>query len=338
MKSKGKKENQFRLFIYGGAMIIVIIVAFFLIKKYIIRQNSVFCKDCNVLLISLDTLSANHLPCYGYERDTAPNLCKFANKNIFFTNSFAPSHFTLTSHFSIFTSLYPSTHRVLENLVDELNPKYMTLVQILKKYGYTTHFFGGTKNINLPLDKGLERGFSEFHDGEYLGKNDFDYAFEKFISEAKKRKFKLTIIRLPTVWGENPRRNAFLNFLRNLANNNSVFSRLNWPGKVALINVEDAAKFILDSAKKPARIISIATENLTLAQIFEKIYLGKGKTYKGIKVPNLIWKMAKFLRPYLKYFEFLLPINIYNYLWRASIVTDSPLSCKINMKGNKFTG
>ena len=157
------------------------------------------------------------------------------------------------------------------------------------------------------------------------------------LAESKKKGFKLTIIRLPTVWGDNPRKNSFLNFLKSLVDKNSIFSRLNWPGKVALINVEDAARFILDAAQKPAKITSIAVENLTLAEIFEKITIGKGKVYRQIKVPKFVWDLARKLRPYLKYFEPILPIKIFNYFWRASIVVDSPLSCKVNLKGTKFT-
>ena len=157
------------------------------------------------------------------------------------------------------------------------------------------------------------------------------------VNGAKKKKFKLTIIRLPTVWGENPRKNSFLNFLKKLVDRNSVFSRLNWPGKVALINVDTAAKIILDASQKQTKITSIAVENLTLAEIFKKITTEKGKDYKQMKVPEFIWDLARKLRPYLKYFEPILPIKIFNYLWRASIVVDSPLSCKVNVKGIKFT-
>lgn len=159
------------------------------------------------------------------------------------------------------------------------------------------------------------------------------------IKEAKRKKFKLTIVRFPTVWGENPRKNAFLNFARKLINQGSIFSKLDWPGKVALIYVDDAAKFVLKSsgvAPKAPKIISIATENLTMAEIFEKICIGKGKIYKQIKVPVFVWNLARFLSPYLKYFEPILPITLFNYFWRASIIVDSPLSCEVNIKGIKF--
>jgi len=149
--------------------------------------KSVLCKDCNILLISFDTLSANHLPCYGYFRDTAPNLCKFAKENILFTNSFAQSDWTLPSHFSIFTSLYPSIHQVLGEYEDELNSQYFTLQEVLQKYGYGTHFFGNTQNANIPLDKGFGRGFTDFHKQGSSGE-DFDEAINRFIADAKYKK------------------------------------------------------------------------------------------------------------------------------------------------------
>ncbi|MBI3385522.1 sulfatase-like hydrolase/transferase [Candidatus Gottesmanbacteria bacterium] len=122
-------------------------------------RNETLCKNCNVVVISLDTLSARHLPCYGYAKNTMPNLCAFARKNIWFTNSYSQSFFTLPSHFSLFTSLYPSTHGVLETLVDSLDQRNLTLTQVLQKHGYNTLYFGPTKNEEIPLDKGFERGF-----------------------------------------------------------------------------------------------------------------------------------------------------------------------------------
>ena len=215
------------------------------------------------------------------------------------------------------------------------------LITHLPKIGPKTHFiftgtqavFSGRSDCQKPIDEKTKPATNNGY-----GKTKLE-AEKILLDAAKKQKFKLTIIRLPTVWGENPRKNSFLNFLRKLVDTNSPFSRLNWPGKVGLINVEDASKFILKSslsAPQKPKIISIASQNLTLAEIFEKITTGKTKKYKQIKVPNYIWKLAKFLRPCMKYFEFILPANIYNYFWRASIVVDSPLWCKVNIKGKRF--
>ena len=216
------------------------------------------------------------------------------------------------------------------------------LIKHLPKIGPKTHFiYTSTQAVfsaRLDCQKPIDQKTKPATNNEY---GNTKLKAEKILLTAVKRqKFKLTIIRLPTVWGENPRKNSFLNFLKDLVDKNSPFSRLNWPGKVGLINVEDAAKFILKSSlvtpQKP-KIIPIATQNLILAKIFEKITTGKGKKYKQIKVPDFVWNFAKILRPYLKCFEHILPINIYNYFWRASIIVDSPLWCKVNLKGTKFT-
>lgn len=212
------------------------------------------------------------------------------------------------------------------------------LLDFLTGIGPNTHFiftssqaiFSGRINTHEPITNKTKPS----PNNEY-GKTKVE-AEKILIKEAKKRKFKLTIIRLPTVWGKNPRKNAFLNFLTNLVNKNSLFSKLNWPGKVALINVDDAAKIILNSAKGRSKTISIATEFLTLSEIFEKITIKAEKTYKQVKVPKFIWRFGQSLRPYLKFFEFVLPVGIYNYFWRASIVIDSPLWHLKNINGKKF--
>ena len=216
------------------------------------------------------------------------------------------------------------------------------LIKNLKNIGPKTHFvftssqavFSGRRDTVKPID-----GKTKPATNNRYGKTKLEA--EKILLEAaKKQKFRLTIIRLPTVWGENPRKNSFLNFLRNLVDKNSPFSRLNWPGKVALINVEDAAKFILKSslaAPEKPRIVSIAAQKLTLSEIFKEIATGKGKMYSQIKTPDFVWNLAKILRPCMKYFEPILPAYIYNFFWRASIVVDNPLWCKVNVKGRTFT-
>lgn len=120
-----------------------------------------FCKDCNVLLISLDTLRAKSLPCYGYEQNTAPNLCALASKSFFFKNAYSQTAYTLDSHFSIFTSLYPLSHRMITPFVSNLSEDIVTIPQILKLENYQTLFLGVTEDHNLPLNRGLGRGFDK---------------------------------------------------------------------------------------------------------------------------------------------------------------------------------
>lgn len=117
------------------------------------------CKDCNVVLISLDTLSANHLPCYGYKRDTAPHMCSFAKKNILFKNMYANSNTTLPSHVSMLTGLYPRKHNVNLPNVDTLSSSTPFLPEILQHNGYQTHcYFTLDDPSNLPVDRVFYKG------------------------------------------------------------------------------------------------------------------------------------------------------------------------------------
>ena len=64
----------------------------------------------NVLIIIVDTLRADHLSPYGYTRDTSPYLNQLAKQGVVFENAIAPSSWTLPSHASMLTGLYPAQH------------------------------------------------------------------------------------------------------------------------------------------------------------------------------------------------------------------------------------
>lgn len=124
------------------------------------------CLDCNIVMVNLDTMRAPELPCYGYDRDTMPNLCAYAKENILFSRFYTKSSITLDSHMSLFTGLYPSTHHVVRGFTDSLSADIPLLAQQLANRGYRTIWGGVTDDILLPLDKGLGRGFTEVYDIE----------------------------------------------------------------------------------------------------------------------------------------------------------------------------
>lgn len=119
------------------------------------------CENCNIILISMDTLRADHLPCYGYYRNTAPHICGLAKEGILFKNAFAQSANTFPSHMSIFTSLYPSSHGVKNIFKDKLDEEILTLPQILKIYDYNTAWSGPLNGPALDFEAGFGRGFDE---------------------------------------------------------------------------------------------------------------------------------------------------------------------------------
>lgn len=121
------------------------------------------CQNCNIILISLDTLRADHLSCYGYNRETSPNIDKLAEESILFEDAFSNAYFTLPSHMSIFTSLYPTTHKINNLESKPLSTDFKTFAEIFKKEGYRTIWFGPLFHSHLSLDQGFGRGFDEFY-------------------------------------------------------------------------------------------------------------------------------------------------------------------------------
>jgi len=121
------------------------------------------CQNCNIILISLDTLRADHLGSYGYDRETSPNIDKLVDRSILFKNIFSNAYFTLPSHISIFTSLYPTTHRINDMESTPLSTNFETFAEIFKKNGYRTIWFGPLTSSHLNLSQGSGRGFDEFY-------------------------------------------------------------------------------------------------------------------------------------------------------------------------------
>lgn len=136
--------------------------------------NKPLCQNCNIVIVSIDPLRADELPCFGYIYNTTPNLCRFANRSSVFTNAFAQSSWTLPSIMTLITSRYPYEHGMLIPYQSVLSPNILTLPQVLKKAGYHTLYIGDLDNSHLPLDKGLGRGFDNktayIHDSTELTK------------------------------------------------------------------------------------------------------------------------------------------------------------------------
>lgn len=115
--------------------------------------KSQVCQDCNILIMDLDILRADALPCYGYFRNTAPNICQLAQKSIQFNNNFSADHWTLPSAFSTITSLYPSFHGIGIGYLDKISLEIPTLAETLKKAGYQTALVGDLNNFAFLTDQ-----------------------------------------------------------------------------------------------------------------------------------------------------------------------------------------
>jgi len=123
----------------------------------------------NLLIISIDTLRADHLGLYGYERPTSPQLDAFARQAVVFDSAQAQSSWTLPSFASMMTSLYSATHACL-NFDSQLDGSFVTLAEVLR--GTDFHTAAVASHVFLGRRHGLHQGFSEFDDELVLELNE----------------------------------------------------------------------------------------------------------------------------------------------------------------------
>ena len=109
----------------------------------------------NLILISIDTLRADRLGCYGYPRPTSPFLDAEARKGVLFRDASAVSSWTFPSHAAMFTGLYPGRSGATE-LKRPIRPEVPALAEWLAARGYET---GAVVSSTLFKGYGLERGF-----------------------------------------------------------------------------------------------------------------------------------------------------------------------------------
>src|SRR3990167_1963220 len=89
----------------------------------------------NILLLTIDACRPDHFSCYGYSRNTTPNIDKIASEGVLFTQAFSQSAWTTPGMISIFTSLYPPIHGV-DAKDRTLKDDVLTLPRVLKENGY----------------------------------------------------------------------------------------------------------------------------------------------------------------------------------------------------------
>jgi arylsulfatase A-like enzyme/Flp pilus assembly protein TadD len=117
----------------------------------------------NVFLITIDTLRADHVHCYGYQDIETPAIDSVSKDGLRFAQAFTPSPITNTSHTTIMTGLLPSSHGVTDFALP-LALSHVTWAELLKQRGYQTAAFIGAVILDShSLAPGLDRGF-DFYD------------------------------------------------------------------------------------------------------------------------------------------------------------------------------
>ncbi|MCH2107243.1 MAG: sulfatase, partial [Planctomycetes bacterium] len=117
----------------------------------------------NVLLIGVDTLRADHLSAFGYERETTPHLSALADEGVRFTMTRSQAPWTLPSFSSTLTSLYPSVHGAGRGGHDEwepIDPNTVSLAEVLTRNGYETA--GIVANGLISPRYGLDQGYAMY--------------------------------------------------------------------------------------------------------------------------------------------------------------------------------
>jgi len=126
----------------------------------------------NVVLVSIDTCRADHLSCYGFEKETTPNIDAIAAEGVLFENAVSPVPITLPAHSSMLTGRIPPVHGVHDNSHYELSGENITLAEILKDEGFATggfvsafvldHMFGIAQGFDTYQDSFVKTIHSEF--------------------------------------------------------------------------------------------------------------------------------------------------------------------------------
>lgn len=129
----------------------------------------------NVILVSIDTLRADHLGCYGYGPPTSPAIDRFRADAVLFREAIAHAPSTLPSHASIFTSLLPQHHGAVVTEAHPLPRAAVTLTEVLRENGYATRAVVSGAQLARPY--GLAQGFGVYREVA------FDSPFRKVVAE-----------------------------------------------------------------------------------------------------------------------------------------------------------
>ncbi|MCU1246190.1 MAG: putative Arylsulfatase [Acidobacteria bacterium] len=145
----------------AGCLVLAIAIAPFSVQAKFPAQHRAEPGAPNILLISIDSLRADHLHCYGYPRHTSPNLDALAQEGARFETVISPTSWTLPAHMTLLTSLPPEKHGVITNHL-RLASGIETIPQHLHRSGYATAGFVSTTYLDGLY--GFSRGFDVYDD------------------------------------------------------------------------------------------------------------------------------------------------------------------------------
>ncbi len=128
--------------------------------------------DKNAIIIILDAARADHFSCYGYHRTTTPNLDKFAEEAILFSNAYSEALTTRCSIGTLFTG-FPLTVLSLYNITSQIPEELPTLAQMFQLKNFKTTGFAGVGNVSssFGFDRGFDQYFELYREAEFNRKS-----------------------------------------------------------------------------------------------------------------------------------------------------------------------
>jgi len=134
----------------------------------------------SVLLVTIDTLRADHVGIYGARNVATPNIDRLAHEGAWAANATVHVPLTRPSHISIFTGRYPAEHGIRDNVAPALAADLPLLAEIFERRGFATAGF--VSSVVLTRQSGLARGFGHYSDTFDIGEDD-----ARFLNTIQKR-------------------------------------------------------------------------------------------------------------------------------------------------------
>lgn len=242
-----------------------------------------------------------------------------------------PINITVVFHLAANTNTSQSDHRVndigTKNLLNSLkklnsNTKFI--------YASTVAMFAGRRNCSNRLTE----------KSKYCPTNKYGRTkmlAEKFlIQKSKNNKFQLICPRITTVYGKNARSDSMFPMLIKRIINNSISTKVNWPGRATFIHVDDCAKAILELSRikvspgKP-KLFFLGTETFSIYEVTKMIYEYKNIRLLPIKLPNIFWNCLSIISKNLSFLENYFEAGLYNWIWRFGLLIDNVTWCDVNL-------
>lgn len=161
-----------------------------------------------------------------------------------------------------------------------------------------------------------------------------EYGRKKLLTEdilkgwSSQKGFDLNIVRVSAVFGANPKKGGLYDGLAKLCRQNSILARLNYPGRIALVYVEDLAQCLVNLSIRPPGFGEIYTviptmQSLSVSELAQEIYKHLDIDYHPVVLPKFLWRFFSRGAKLIYWCERFIPHGIYNKLWQLSMLVNN---------------